>query len=225
MTRTQMVELIKQRMGNNQDDALTTLIENELQWQHRALEEEPEQPWFLLGTVTQVDITDEFPNFAMSGEDGLLMPHSQVTLLTRKSSAASTDKWYPLEKDDFAFLLEANGVDTTSSEPTHYATKSYNTTGVVYQVFPAPEQNMDYQLVGFFGAVDLDADAIENSWSKHAPEVLINRTGRIIAGQYTSLNEFAAIFAAGESTAVQSLKRKTIALEEEQILYFKEGKN
>jgi len=222
MTRLEMRNMIKLRMGNNNDTSLNALIEAELNLQKNNLEEEPEQHWFQFGYAAVNGISSNVIPFTFKGEGNLLMVHPDAVLQVRKAS--TTDTWKMLVRDDDSFLYDKYGELASTDLATAYAFTGVTVAAqaevgtVSFTVYPKPAFSCDYRVLGYKGTKDLAADEDTNAWSIFAPELLLSRVGKIIAGQYGALNLYQAPFEKTEIEAKDKLRRKDIAFEEEQIV-------
>lgn len=178
MIRNDAVAIVKQVLGfrSNLDTTIVTNMQN----QQTKLELMPTKPWFLLSELsyrpTEV------------GEQRLPLP---VDFLTEYEEGClfyldgeNEDKPTQLVKDTFD-VLTADYKDEEPGPPEAYAL-----TGNYFRLFPVPDAVYTLKMLYYKKAALLITGDTENEWLKYVPELLIGKTGSILAA---SLRDFEAV--------------------------------
>lgn len=207
MTRDQVVDKIKLRMGNWNNTAANDIIIGELDFViTQVLEAEAELPWFLQketsGLATVID-----QDYVVLPSD-FLLPFDEDGLWLTK---ADGDKVRLVREDWDVVKAQVEG----SGQPEYYdyvgADNVYfrKTPDAVYAL------EMFYysratSLAGVYG----DSANVENSWLKYAAELVLGEAGLAVAGQYLQSEKMMASFAAQAQRGRVTLMAKTVHMRE-----------
>lgn len=214
MTRDEVVTLIKQRMGNNTDSTLDALIVTEMQHQQEILERDPDPPYFLFAVKEQESLSNGFVVF---DQDTIVGEIDSLPMFWSDATSLVYNKDQFMIKDDWPPLAGWNDGATTNLYATRYSHFPDASEEFKYQLYPQP-QNADYKY--YLPCVVKDttlSDDIENKFLKHVPDLMIAKTGAVIAGQYEALEKFAAAFVAQQSIAENRLMKLNTLKSEENI--------
>lgn len=199
MLRDEIVTLILRRCGNREKNAaLRVQTELELISTQKRLEEMPSLPWFLLtpdvSFLTALNSTHTpYPaDFLREyDEEGALYLEVDGTLME-------------LEKGEFYTL---NRLYPGQGRP-----RAYSITPTGFTLHPAPETDKQYTLWMKYYKRDAELAAnIENLWTKHGSDLLINETGFSVAEFLIRDKAASAAFGARAGQAFASLQNTTVA--------------
>jgi len=217
MLRDTAVDLVLKRLG--QRSAQTSLrdltIAEMAQVQRTELEGNAWLPWFLLG-----------------GEVGVTFTASAPTQSFANDWLAPWEDWHPYWVDSAGarkFLVRED-YDVALREYTGTgAPKVYDFVGdQQVRVFPTPDK--DYTVYWRYYAQDADisgvwgdANNVENKWLRLASDLLIARTGLVMAEQYLLSAQMAQLFKGQAQAAEARLYAKHVAMTEEGKQRYMEG--
>lgn len=166
MTLTQMIELLRQRLGNRSQ--LDTQIVQEINFVQAVAERAPSLPWFLRAITT----------FAASTAS-VSCPTGFLRLATMDECLwVVTDEGedLALAKDDYGYLRRQDDLQG-SAQPEAFAL-----VGSKFYFFPTPDKEYTFKLDSFTADSTLVLSSAEtNLWSTHAPYVLISKAGKALA--------------------------------------------
>jgi hypothetical protein len=223
MLRDDAVALIKQRMANNNNTALDALIVTEMKFQQELLEQEPELPWFLILEETAAGAADNAVPAAFAATRGgtsvdFLMEYEESSLGFYLDSNGATKKIY-LKKDSALPLWNAYGDTSAASattNPAWYAPELGSGLLGRYRIFPKPAAAYTVIMQAYYSDVPL-ATNITNQWLTYVPDLLIAKTGLVIAGQYEVMEKAVAQWQAQENAARARIAAKNVLFDEQNI--------
>jgi len=191
MLRDAAITVLTDRLGNRDD--LATKAVSEMQLAQIELEQGPNLPWFLLKKDATLSNSDS-GNYDLISIPSDFIQEFEHDVLRRYDSTA-TRPWIKLFKNELGTIYD-EGAD--SDDPTHYAI-----VGDYFVLGPSvPTQSYTFRL-WYFGKGTVLSSNIENSWLKHAPELLISATGIKMAPLYAP--EFLSVFQGMYSAALAAL--------------------
>lgn len=179
MTRSEAVALVKQVLGfqTNRD---ATIVTN-MQLQQSKLELMPTKPWFLLSTPQDLTTTANVAYVAVPTD--FLCDNDEGGMWYYDSTADAGYELTEMKKDDYDVLVE-NYRGSTTGIPEAYALM-----GERLYLFPTPDAAYTLKYIYYKKAALLASD-VENEWLQHIPELLIGKTGAMMAA---SLRDFEAL--------------------------------
>lgn len=183
MKRDDAVAIIKGRCSKRTNADLDADIVAEMQLQQLELETALVLPWFLLSEIAVASTT--------AHDERLTLP----TLFIREPEE-ETALWYlktsdtenprkALTKDAYDKLVQ---LFPGEGEP-----KAYGLVGQYFRLKPTPDAVYQIEMIYYKKDTILDSN-IENLWLKNAPDLLIAKTGCVIAGEYLKDMDAFALF-------------------------------
>lgn len=179
MTRSEAVAIVKQVLGfqTNRD---ATIVSN-MQLQQTKLELMPTKPWFLLTEPQDLTTTADVAYVAVPTD--FLQENDEGGMWYYDASADPGYELTEMKKDDYDVLVE-NYRGATTGIPEAYALM-----GERLYLFPTPDDTYTLKYI-YYKKADLLATDVENEWLQHIPELLIAKTGSMMAA---SLRDFEAM--------------------------------
>lgn len=188
MTLTQMIYLVRRRLGFRRD--LDPDIRFELDAQQRELENMPETPWFLKRTLTLqnvelLDVGDVPFDPPQYGQD-LVMPEGVEFLnmaeyggLWYKEVEETNAQWKRLHRREEEAVTDS---EFAVGPPCFFDPDEYG----VIRIFPVPDKIYDFRLTGYFrdvapSTLPLPLDSQTNIWMREAHELLAWKTVESLA--------------------------------------------
>lgn len=208
MTRSQAVTRIQRILGFRSD--LSTEIIDALQDAQVELEESPELPWFLknealsgLSTIANVETVTLPSDFIREYEDDALWLFD--------TTAAASDQWTPLVKDDLQFLRAA--LPGTGKPEAYYLGVSS------FFIKPTPDAVYTLKFIYYARDVILSTD-VQNKWLQYAHDLMIGMAGKKIAaptrdsvayGEFEKLEQIGRARVLGDTTA-RNVENRRLAM-------------
>lgn len=250
MLRDAAITLIKQRMSNSQDSDLDAMILSEMRHaQEDVLERESDPYWFLFGkadvlvtaNAVSVALTDSiyYPLIAgslsaMEWTTGDPMDWFETSVyngghfLTRQENipfyayeaTADASSKISLEENTYPYLWNLYGETISGTLPAAIARLPEGED--TYAIFSPTIADFYLQVYGFYSAMTLETN-IENYWLKYAADLLIARTGQVIADQYIRYAKHADAFEKQELQARIRLQARDIEEKERHLQFIRGG--
>lgn len=196
MIRSAAVSLIGQRLGNRTD--LDARIIAEMQLAQSTLEEDPTiLPWFLVTPIARIECRVEDDRLPLPSD--FIMEHEHGSFWRYDSTAE--DKWIEMKKGSMDRLKE-DFIGT--GPPVRYAL-----VGNTFRLFPTPDKVYEFRMLYHSRDEVLTSD-VENRWLRHAPELLISETGKVVAS-YIEQTHAQKLFEKSAMTARAKLLAMNVA--------------
>lgn len=189
MTRDQVVELIRNRVGRRSDTALRNLIIAEMDYvQTQILERNSWLPLFLLGDVQSFTTTANQAEVDFPA--GCIRPYEEDELFLYQS--AEDEPYTVLIKDEAGYLQAKYQGDATI--PVAYAELESK-----FRLFNTPDDTYTLKTRFYEAATSLagtygDEANVTNDWITNALDWFMGEVGYIISTQYLQSPQMTAIF-------------------------------
>ena len=182
MTRDEAIELVMNRLGNRAGDtALEAAAVKEIQQVQRQLEGNAELPWFCL--TYDAPLTTTTTTHTISVPDDFLLAAEDEELWLVETDGDEV----PLDKEE-PDLLRDKYVRADAGQPVAYAL-------IGDKLWFGPKPDAAYSLkFSYFAKQTSLATDVENSWLKHASDLMIGELGLILAEQYLYNDKARAAF-------------------------------
>lgn len=208
MTGAEALDLLMSRYGQRSDSNVRaiSLLEMKLA-QATKLERDPAaRPWFLLtDDATTYTTTASVEYVACSGIVGI--PDDMGGVFVYDSNVADPDKWVELIRHDYNYLRQMSGANAEAIP------EAYDLLNEKLYFRPIPDATYTLRVVAFVaGALPAD-DAVETTWLRLAPDLLIAATGMEVAGKHLRDDALKALF-----TEEYMLARRRLMVENAQRL-------
>ncbi len=171
MTRDEAISIIQKELGFRTD--LTNTIVDLMKLAQSQLELSPTLPWFLLSEKSFILTTAEVERIPIPLD--FLQEYEESALVYVPDDTTEED--VILGKRDLDTLLKKfSSVNdpAVTREPEFYALR-----GIYFILFPTPDDVYRIQMTYYKQGVVLDGN-VENVWLKHAPYLLIGKTGSML---------------------------------------------
>lgn len=191
MNRTDIVALIKRRLGRVQSTTYDDEIEAEITVAQETLERGIESPAGRYGTfLPWFLITEQQSISTTAHEERLILPNgflreNESAALWRFDSADTDAPWKELAKDELDFLR--------NKFPEEGAPEAYVNLGDYFRLAPVPDAAYTIKIIIFGKDTELTATALGNKWTANAPLLLAAEAGLAMANNLR--NNAANIFA------------------------------
>lgn len=178
MTGAQALDILMGRLGKRNLASLraTALLEMNLV-QSVELEKGHILPWFLITESASVTLTVD--------ERRIPVPEDFLEELDEDGGLVILDeegKEHVLEKGSYDLLLGEYGSDATSDLPLKYAL-----IGDYFMTFPITTEARTIRMRYYASQDPIEDGDTENAWLKHAPDLLIAKTGMIMGSTHIQL--------------------------------------
>lgn len=183
MKRDDAVAIIKGRCSNRKGEDLDPQIVAEMQVQQIELETALVLPWFLLSEIATAN--------TIAHEERLELPDLFI-----REPEEETALWYykASDTDNPRKALTKDAYDKLVQQfPGEGEPKAYALVGPYFRLKPTPDKAYPIQMIYYKKDLPL-TNNIENAWLKNAPDLLIAKTGCVIAGEYLKDMDAFALF-------------------------------
>lgn len=201
-----ILDLLMARLGNKTSPALRAncLVEMSL-IQETDLEGAELLPWFLIGEGA-IAVT-------VPGERRLMLPSDFIREI-------EDDNLYLVNEDGTYTDIRKVGYDEGRFElglnPEQGPPTLYSVRGNYILLRPTPDAEYSIRFPSYYARQPLPVDATDdqNAWFRWVPDLLLAKTGVIIAGEYLKDTELVTLFGAQQQRAVKRLENVETAREE-----------
>lgn len=201
MTRDEIVARVHARLGKRSD--LTSDIQAELTLIQQQLEKQAFLPWFLKQLST---------SFAcVAGTATLTLPSNFIRMGSKYLWLQDPDSgtWTRVQR---ARLQELEAI--SSPNDSNALPKFWEQVGSAIQLRPIPDKAYAGKAYCFVADAELSSTVPTNSWSTYAPDLLITRTGVVMAATYLINDKLAGLLQGFAKQAWDDLVQDTVAREE-----------
>jgi hypothetical protein len=208
MNVKESLDLLMARLGNRTSTVLRTNCLREMKVVQEQLEGAETLPWFIISEEATAVTTEE-----MIGDPRLPLPTDFIR------EVEDDNLWY-VEDDGTLVEIAKVGYDEgraqidDNAEPGTPSLFSIRGEDIILR--PAPDRVMTFRLPSYYAKQDPPSDDVlnENGWFKWVPDLMIAKTGVVVAGHYLKDQELVGLFGAEQQRAVQRLANLETAREE-----------
>lgn len=182
MTGEKALDLLMKRLGNRTDPALRETCALEMQLvQETVLEQGPLKPWFMLKRLsTTVALTVNNPELSPPSDFIDLDEEGNSELIVVNSDGEEVI----LSRQDYAESKSMYDSDAVGETP-----EVFDLLGDKFILFPTPTTALDSYVRNYYAKQTLPNDnAVETSWLKYAPDLLIAETAIVMASKHVQVS-------------------------------------
>ena len=202
MTGSDLLTLLMSRLGNRSETALRATCLSEMTLIQETLEQSATLPWFLISEELSAVTPSDGVERRVAVPAGFLREVDEGALVIIDSDGDS----HVLEKYDYDACIAKYGRDETSTLPEAYAL-----VGDYFHLFPIPTVELTLY-IHCYQEDDAPADnSTENQWLKYASDLLMAKTGKVVAGRHLRNTELETLFTADIPPAENRLYVNNVA--------------
>jgi hypothetical protein len=189
MTGAEALDLLMSRYGQRSDSNVRAISLSEMKLaQATKLERDPAaRPWFLLSDDTTTYSTTGSVEY-VSCPNLIGLPDEIGGVFVYDSSVTEPDKWVELVRKDYNYLRVMSGANAKAIP------EAYDILNEKLYLRPIPDATYLLRVIGYIADTLPTDGAVENSWLRLSPDLLIAATGMEVAGKHLRDDALKALF-------------------------------